>query len=240
MSWRVLDSSNARAINTTGLSGNVWSIAGWYRRNAASATAEIVSAYSGGTNWRAEMQATAAGGDVRRMEGSGFNGTDSVFTVSDGEWVYVAVGSTGTTLWGYAWRDTVSEDRTDLGQSTPGGSTATPSGYFAGGNSSLSPYLSGALGEYVHLRYWNASLNTTELNAERKSATAVRTTGLVGDHPLASKTDTSDASGNGYTLTFAGTVDTHYDTGASYPTSIGAAASVVPACARMYAMLRAA
>jgi hypothetical protein len=56
----------------------------------------------------------------------------------------------------------------------------------------------------AYARAWSAALNTTELAAEKVSATAVRTTDLWGDWPM--QANGNDSSGNSRTLTAVGTV----------------------------------
>lgn len=56
----------------------------------------------------------------------------------------------------------------------------------------------------AYARAWTAALNTTELAAEKDSATAVRTTDLWGDWPM--QADGNDISGNSRTLSAVGTV----------------------------------
>ena len=226
MSFRCQSQSGAiaKAVQTVGLSGTAFTIAGWFRReSAATINGSIIMAGTNGNNNRLQMETTANGGDVRFKNTNGFDGTDSVFTVADGEWIYGAISCSGATYNAWGWRDTTAEDRTQLAAVSY--TSITPDKYIIGGDSNVNPYWVPARGEYVHVRYWNAALNETELNAERKSATAVRTANLVGDHPLASSTDNSDASGNGRTLTITGTTD--LATGSSYPTSIGSGASAV-------------
>lgn len=58
----------------------------------------------------------------------------------------------------------------------------------------------------AYVRVWDAQLSDAELLDERDSATPVRTSGLRMDWPLANNTDTGDDSGNGYDLTFGGTL----------------------------------
>lgn len=62
---------------------------------------------------------------------------------------------------------------------------------------------------FAYVRVWTGvALTDTELRAERDSTTAVRTSGLWADWPLADNTDTGDDSGNGHTLSFGGTLTT--------------------------------
>lgn len=233
MSFRCQSQSGAtaKALQSTGLSGNAFTMACWFRRDAA-ATANGAIIYGGTTanGLYAEMQTTANGGDIRFRNTNGFDGSDSVFTVTDGEWVYVAIISNAGAFSGYGWRDTVSESRTSLGTNST--SAITPTQYIIGGDSNTAPYWVPARGEYVHARYWNAVLSTTELNLERLSATPVRSTNLVAAHPLASSSDTSDNSGNNRLLTISGTTD--LATGSSYPTSIGGTGSNIARLAAAY------
>lgn len=53
---------------------------------------------------------------------------------------------------------------------------------------------------------WKRLHNSTEIDAQRHSATPVISSGLWAFWPLASAADTSDSSGNGRTLTMTGTV----------------------------------
>lgn len=217
-----ITANGTRMSNTAGLSGNAWTISGWFRRDSsAGSNGWVYGANSAGNTLRAEMQTTANGADIRLKEGSGFDGTDSVFSVANDEWVYVALGSNGTSYFGYCWRDTTSEDRTDLGGATPGGATFTPTTMAAGGDTGTAPYWFPALGEFRYMRYWNDDLTTTELNTERLSATAVKTTSLVGDWLLANSTDTADISGNARTLTSLGSPSS----GTTEPASVGAGGS---------------
>lgn len=58
----------------------------------------------------------------------------------------------------------------------------------------------------AHVRVWDVELSQSELEAEAASATPVRTANLRAYWPLANNTDTGDDSGNGYDLTFGGTL----------------------------------
>lgn len=58
----------------------------------------------------------------------------------------------------------------------------------------------------AHVRVWDAQLSSTELSAEAASATPVRLSDLRAYWPLANNTDTGDDSGNGFDLTFGGTL----------------------------------
>lgn len=74
------------------------------------------------------------------------------------------------------------------------------------GNNSLADSLDCAL---AYVRVWTGVVLTdSELRTERDSASAVKTSGLWADWPLADNTDTGDDSGNGRTLTFNGTLTT--------------------------------
>ena len=75
----------------------------------------------------------------------------------------------------------------------------------------------------AHARVWTANLSDAQLLTERDSATAVVTSNLYADWPLADNTDTGDDSGNGYDLTFGGTLTT--ETG---PSLGGGAQSITP------------
>lgn len=74
------------------------------------------------------------------------------------------------------------------------------------GNNSWDEWLDSV---FAHVRVWTGvALTDSELRAERDSTTAVKTSGLWADWPLADNTDTGDDSGNGRTLTFGGTLTT--------------------------------
>jgi hypothetical protein len=60
----------------------------------------------------------------------------------------------------------------------------------------------------AYVRVWDAELSDAELLDERDSTTPVRTSNLRADWPLANNTDNGDDSGNGYDLTFGGTLTT--------------------------------
>jgi hypothetical protein len=62
-------------------------------------------------------------------------------------------------------------------------------------------------GDIGHVRIWSAALSSGELETERLSATAVRTSGLVAAYELLTA-NTTDDSGNGNTLTANGTPTT--------------------------------
>lgn len=57
----------------------------------------------------------------------------------------------------------------------------------------------------AYCRIWNAELTLAEIKAEFESATPVRTSGLYADYRFANGSLTTDSSGNGNTLTSAGT-----------------------------------
>lgn len=77
-----------------------------------------------------------------------------------------------------------------------------------------------------HVRVWDVELTQTELEAEAASGTPVRTANLRAYWPLADNTDTGDDSGNGYNLTFGGTL-----TSETSPTFGGATVSLNTALA---------
>lgn len=225
--------ATAKAIVSTGFSGSTWTAACWFRReSAATSNGAILTAGGASNDNRFEMQTTANGADIRFRNTNGFDGTDNVFTVSDGEWVYVAMVCVGSSYSAYGWRDTTAEDRTTLASVTY--SSITPGYCIIGGDSNTSPYWVPARGEYVHWRFWNAALTTAELNTERKSATAQKAGAIIAA-PLASGTDTTQ-NGSGGAITITGTTDKA--TGTGYPVSIGAGGSVAPIVA-YYQSLRA-
>lgn len=63
----------------------------------------------------------------------------------------------------------------------------------------------------AHVRCWDAELSQSELESEAASGAPVRSSNLRYYHPLANNTDTGDDSGNGYDLTFSGTLTTETD-----------------------------
>lgn len=79
------------------------------------------------------------------------------------------------------------------------GSPLTPGYFLLGGNGAV-----GLNGRIAYARLFTAALNTTQIAAERDSATAVLTGSLWADWPLAS--DYNDASGNGRHLSAVGTL----------------------------------
>ena len=136
------------------------------------------------------------------VDDGGTNVINTGVSMTVGTWYYVALTYNGTNT-GNTYIATLS-----------GGSLANTSGALvdpptAGvttriGNDGFGERLEGSV---AHVRIWAAELTSGELETERLSATAVRTSNLTAAYELETA-NTTDNSGNGNTLTSNGTPTT--------------------------------
>jgi hypothetical protein len=134
-------------------------------------------------------------GDVSYVDGTGFvNYGSGGFSTST--WIHVALRRSSNTVLNIMINgSTTGTDAVDHSSDTSGvvelGSLSVASG-----------------ASLCQCRMWNTNLSDAEITTEMNSATHVKTANLFADWPMANGTDTSDASGNGYTLTLNGTPTT--------------------------------
>ncbi len=126
-------------------------------------------------------------------------GADAVTTMAAGTWYFFGakVGAAGalTTYWGVEGAGSLTKQ---TGTVVSGGTF----NQFWIGSTAYSEFLSGDIAQF---RAWNAQLSDAEFDAEFKSPTLVRTSNVCGWWKLeANATRTTDASGNGNTLTESG------------------------------------
>lgn len=126
-------------------------------------------------------------------------GADLVKSMTTGVWYFVGVkvGASGalTTYWG-------EEGAGSLTKQTGTVVSAGSFNLFWIGSTYYSEFFSGDLAQF---RVWDAQLSDAEFNDEFKSSLLVRTSDVVGWWKLDSNsTRTTDASGNGNTLTESG------------------------------------
>jgi hypothetical protein len=128
----------------------------------------------------------------------------SGFAMTVGAWHYTALVYTQTT-----GTDNVIYISTGFGTLTPtsgGGSDALTSTWMLRlGGDVFGFWLNGRLGA---VKVWGAALTSSELIAERATHAVVRTADLWAHYPFDNGPSTTDASGNGHTLTVLGTPTT--------------------------------
>lgn len=213
--------ANSRVTRTGGApdpqGAGGWTLCGWWYLSAdRNDNSTLFRAHaSSGSSTRINV-ATAADGVTPSIftpgNTGGVAGVDA-FTV--GSWLWVAVVQSGTTATIYTCTAVGGTLHSASGGSSGG---SAPDGYTIGGRSPTDnlEWFNGR-GRYV--RQWSGvQLTPTELAAERDSATAVKA-GAYSNHPLATGTDLSDASGNSRTLTagsVAGTTEADPPLGTSF------------------------
>jgi hypothetical protein len=214
--------ANSRVSRTGGApdpqAAGGWTVCGWWYlsadRNDFSTLIRLHA--SSGSTTRLNL-ATKTDGTTPAVftpgNTAGVAGVDQ-FTV--GAWLFVAVTQSGTTATIYTC--------------TPGGTMHSATGTSSGGSAPDGYTIGGRAasdntewfnGRARCVRQWTTVLTAAELAAERDSFTAVKT-GAYSDHPLATGTDLSDASGNSRTLTagsVAGTTEADPPIGTSFTDS---------------------
>lgn len=217
MSLRITSTAAAAARRTTnfGTSGGK-SFAVWHRRdNSASST--FLDIRLGAASTYIICTYTAGGAiAVYTPSASPLTNTNN-FTHSSGTWIYycLSIEEAADEFNLYAYDE--AGNRTDIilgayiGRSTDVDSLDIGRGDDA----------SSAVGEYRYLRFWDAELSTTQFNAERTSATAVKTDVTYGSWALPDGSTTTDAGSIG-ALTFGANVATDTDE----PTLGGASAVI--------------
>jgi hypothetical protein len=121
-------------------------------------------------------------------------------------WVFLAQSCNGAGAGarkGYVW------NLAALGGSPTGTATGTGDGtavtQWLLGSNDYDRYLNG---RFCGFKRWNAELSQAEFAIEMTQLDAVRTANLKAVNRIQNNTDTSDASGNGNTLTLGGTMET--------------------------------
>ncbi|WP_410633390.1 hypothetical protein [Amycolatopsis sp. cmx-4-83] len=198
--------ANSRVTRTGGApdpqGAGGWTMCGWFYlsvdRNDFS-TMFRAHASSGSTT-RLTLATKTDGTSPAIFTPGNTGGVAGVDVFTGGAWLFIAIVQSGTTATIY----TCTPGGTMHSASGTSSGGSAPDGYTIGGRSSSdsTEYFSGRA---RCVRQWSGvQLTSTELAAERDSFTAVKT-GTYSDHPLATGTDLSDASGNSRTLT-AGSV----------------------------------
>lgn len=190
--------SRGSGLGTT--SGNGTAVV-WYRKSSSAAAGDLILELGmSGSTLRFSVGASDA---VDYETGGGAQTPDNAATHADGTWGYYAIVVSGG-AWAAYWYDDTGARTTIRASAWTGASTPN---YVAIGDTNTI-FGAGAQGQYRYLRMWNAALSDADLEAEFAATSAVRTSDLRGDWPLADSTDDSDASGNGNTLTLSGTIGT--------------------------------
>lgn len=190
--------SRGSGLGTT--SGNGTAVV-WYRKSSSAAAGDLILELGmSGSTLRFSVGASDA---VDYETGGGAQTPDNAATHADGTWGYYAIVVSGG-AWAAYWYDDTGARTTIRASAWTGASTPN---YVAIGDTNTS-FGTGAQGQYRYLRMWNAALSDADLEAEFAATSAVRTSDLRGDWPLADSTDDSDSSGNGNTLTLSGTIGT--------------------------------
>jgi hypothetical protein len=196
---------NARVSRSGGApdpqGGSGWTVCGWWYlstdRNDFSTLIRLHA--SSGSTTRLNLATKSDGTTPAVFTSGNTGGVAGVDAFTAGAWLFVAVTQSGTTATIY----TCTPGGTMHSASGTSSGGSAPDGYTIGGRSS-SDSTEWFNGRARCVRQWAAVLTPTELAAERDSLTAIKA-GAYADHPLATGTDLSDASGNSRTLT-AGSV----------------------------------
>lgn len=190
--------SRGSGLGTT--SGNGTAVV-WHRKSSSAAAGDLILELGmSGSTLRFSVGASDA---VDYETGGGAQTPDNAATHADGTWGYYAIVVSGG-AWAAYWYDDTGARTTIRASAWAGASTPN---YVAIGDTNTI-FGTGAQGQYRYLRMWNAALSDADLEAEFAATSAVRTSDLRGDWPLADSTDDSDSSGNGNTLTLSGTIGT--------------------------------
>lgn len=190
--------SRGSGLGTT--SGNGTAVV-WHRKSSSAAAGDVILELGmSGSTLRFSVGASDA---VDYETGGGAQTPDNAATHADGTWGYYAIVVSGG-AWAAYWYDDTGARTTIRASAWTGASTPN---YVAIGDTNTI-FGTGAQGQYRYLRMWNAALSDADLEAEFAATSAVRTSDLRGDWPLADSTDDSDSSGNGNTLTLSGTIGT--------------------------------
>lgn len=190
--------SRGSGLGTT--SGNGTAVV-WHRKSSSAAAGDLILELGmSGSTLRFSVGASDA---VDYETGAGAQTPDNAATHADGTWGYYAIVVSGG-AWAAYWYDDTGARTTIRASAWTGASTPN---YVAIGDTNTI-FGTGAQGQYRYLRMWNAALSDADLEAEFAATSAVRTSDLRGDWPLADSTDDSDSSGNGNTLTLSGTIGT--------------------------------
>lgn len=165
---------------------NLFTIAGWVQivtdRNALTEIFDLINSDgSGGVR----LMTTADGTTLRIYTGSYTTGT----SLTVGQWYHVALTRNGSTCRAYI--DGV------LDITHTNSDSFTPAYLLLGFPSN---WLNGRLGQ---VRVWDAELSASEIRAEMRSTSPVRTSNLNSAHPFTSSI-TADVSGNGRNLSVGG------------------------------------
>lgn len=193
------NATGERLTRSTGPSPNAaYTVAFWVRvdsyRNTDYQT--LFTFLQGGSEWEAIMLDASNRLVIEAGVGGSGSRVNAASAYGTGTWKYVAlVRSSTTSLKAYV-------DGTEmLSLTTNVSSRSAAVSEFAFGSDT---YNEDSNSSVAYARAWTAALNTTELAAEKTSATAVRTTDLWGDWPM--QANGNDSSGNSRTLSANGTV----------------------------------
>lgn len=175
----------------------------WMKLSVATATWwGVMGTDAGSSADSAYFEAPSAGTTVRpNFDNAG--GITGAFSVTVGTWYFVAVTVSGTSVsWYYKafGSPTLTLGSTQTAANAAQVMTNLRLGVWAGNTEPFNGCITGA-------RYWLAALTQAELEAESQQLLHKRTAGILASYPLETAT-TADSSGNGRTLTAAGTPTT--------------------------------
>lgn len=184
------DASDEGLYRTTNLpSMDLFTVAGWAHmvtdRNAVTGICALLNGSGQGV-----QLITTSNGNTLRIYSSGNENTGS--DLAQGEWVHLALTKNGSAIRLYV-NGALDISRTDSINVTPA---------YLVFSTGASTWFNGRFGQW---RVWDAQLSQSEVQAEMRSTTPVRTSNLNSAFAFTSST-TADSSGNGRNLTAQGTL----------------------------------
>jgi hypothetical protein len=200
---------------------SAWTWCGWvYIASNTGAGYQAIFTFSGGGSAYDELFINASAALAMEV-GNGASTTTTGSTLSVGQWYHISIV-----------RESNASIKVYVNASATADSTNTRSvsGRTAAGNLSLA---TNAFSEWADMRVayarmWTAALSTSELAAEKNSATAVRSTALWASWPL--QADPNDTSGNARNFTAGGTL-TYSESGPTLPVTVAPAAAAAASTA---------
>jgi hypothetical protein len=188
---RLYLSGGANPSNNT-----IWTVAIWVRRKSSNPDpAIIIDNDASGSSICLDLNSQVPS----VLNGYGFTHPASIGSALTADvWYYLAIRCNGTS--GYVSRGTESVSMTHSSAGTIPSQGSAYRLYVGGTASAYYP-----VADLAYCRAWNASLSDAELEAERQSATPVRTSNLFGDWRLVdASTKLVNSLGGGTNLTAAG------------------------------------
>lgn len=144
-------------------------------------------------------QLTDADGTTMRSQVDGNDAIMANFTV--GTWYFIAMAKNGTSLTNY-WATAAAGTLSSAGDT---GLTSNPAAASQLDIGSWSNFSVPSISSAAWFRLWYVTLTAGEVDAEYRSATAVRTSNLNREYRFESGSLTTDSGGSGYTLTAVNT-----------------------------------